>query len=378
MNFNLRPWQLSDIESLIKYANNYEIAKNLTNHFPHPYTRESGENYIAMATREKPFKIMAIELGGEAVLKGVRGQDLENPRETNRGLTVNEAVTVLRVISSNRSLHDSTFSDLLVSLTPQLGGLHTHELLSLLQSVSRIRFDIRAGLVECIGKRLQEVLGEGQGHTQENVSPRGVVLFFSSLRRLGQDPSLHASLACLDRLRGDIFEDVSSHNSLCFLATIRLCFSRRWKRRLSYIFVLLFIPFCFYSECCSLHQFTPLERGRRLLYWLHSRACGNANASPFPFSLIRCSTVHLTAACLSPPSRLLIASMPWIRSSRPTLGRPARTPLDAAQGMPQRCGSSFSTRSGRTPAWMGSNLPSSSLSLVCLPNLTKDIFHSYF
>ncbi len=67
MNFTLRPWQLSDIESLIKYANNYEIAKNLTNHFPYPYTRESGENFIAMATREEPFKIMAIELGGEAV-----------------------------------------------------------------------------------------------------------------------------------------------------------------------------------------------------------------------------------------------------------------------------------------------------------------------
>lgn len=66
MNFTLRPWQLDDLENLMNYANNYEIAKNLTNHFPHPYTRESGENFIAMATKEEPFNIMAIAIGGEA------------------------------------------------------------------------------------------------------------------------------------------------------------------------------------------------------------------------------------------------------------------------------------------------------------------------
>lgn len=66
MNFNLRPWRLDDLESLMVYANNYEIAKNLTNHFPHPYTRESGENFIAMATKEEPFPIMAIDIEGKA------------------------------------------------------------------------------------------------------------------------------------------------------------------------------------------------------------------------------------------------------------------------------------------------------------------------
>lgn len=66
MNFTLRPWQLDDLENLMNYANNYEIAKNLTNHFPHPYTRESGESFIAMATKEEPFSIMAIDVEGKA------------------------------------------------------------------------------------------------------------------------------------------------------------------------------------------------------------------------------------------------------------------------------------------------------------------------
>jgi len=30
MNFILRPWIIEDLDSLVKYANNYKIAKNLT------------------------------------------------------------------------------------------------------------------------------------------------------------------------------------------------------------------------------------------------------------------------------------------------------------------------------------------------------------
>lgn len=67
MNFTLRPWQTSDLDTLVNYANNYQIAKNLTNHFPHPYTRESGEGFIAMATEKEPYHIFAIDVKGEAV-----------------------------------------------------------------------------------------------------------------------------------------------------------------------------------------------------------------------------------------------------------------------------------------------------------------------
>ncbi len=66
MKFKLRAWNLNDIENLVKYANNYNIAKNLTNQFPHPYTRENGIAFITMAAKEKPLNIFAIEINGRA------------------------------------------------------------------------------------------------------------------------------------------------------------------------------------------------------------------------------------------------------------------------------------------------------------------------
>ena len=65
--FRLRPWSLADLDSLVQYANNWNIAKNLTDAFPHPYTRESGEAFIKMATQDDPIHIFAIEVDGEAV-----------------------------------------------------------------------------------------------------------------------------------------------------------------------------------------------------------------------------------------------------------------------------------------------------------------------
>lgn len=66
MEFTLRPWQLDDLGSLVKYANNSKIAQNLTNQFPHPYTIENGEGFLASVTKEKPNRVLAIEINGEA------------------------------------------------------------------------------------------------------------------------------------------------------------------------------------------------------------------------------------------------------------------------------------------------------------------------
>ena len=67
MNFTLRSWTPGDLPSLVKYANNFKIAKNLTNLFPHPYTEESGRGFIRMATEGTPHRIRAIDVNGEAV-----------------------------------------------------------------------------------------------------------------------------------------------------------------------------------------------------------------------------------------------------------------------------------------------------------------------
>ncbi len=44
--FLLRPWQVEDIPSVAKYADNPCIAAWLRNVFPHPYTRQDAESYI--------------------------------------------------------------------------------------------------------------------------------------------------------------------------------------------------------------------------------------------------------------------------------------------------------------------------------------------
>jgi RimJ/RimL family protein N-acetyltransferase len=67
MNFRLRNWTINDLDSLVKYANNFQIAKNLTNFFPHPYTLEVGRSFIAACIEATPPNRFAIELAGEAV-----------------------------------------------------------------------------------------------------------------------------------------------------------------------------------------------------------------------------------------------------------------------------------------------------------------------
>ena len=64
MNFTLRPWRETDLASLLKYANNDNIAKFMTNGFPHPYTEDSGLAFLTMASENAG--IFAIEIAGEA------------------------------------------------------------------------------------------------------------------------------------------------------------------------------------------------------------------------------------------------------------------------------------------------------------------------
>jgi ribosomal-protein-alanine N-acetyltransferase len=67
MEFSIRPWTPNDLHSLVNYANNWNIAKNLTDKFPFPYTETDGEEFIEWATQDYPTHILAIDIGGEAV-----------------------------------------------------------------------------------------------------------------------------------------------------------------------------------------------------------------------------------------------------------------------------------------------------------------------
>ncbi|HMT29330.1 MAG TPA: GNAT family protein [Bacteroidia bacterium] len=67
MEIQLRPWDISDLNNLVKYGNNIKIASNLTDTFPHPYTENDGIAFIERVTKDKPVKVFAIELNKEAI-----------------------------------------------------------------------------------------------------------------------------------------------------------------------------------------------------------------------------------------------------------------------------------------------------------------------
>ena len=58
MKILLRPYQLSDQLALATMANNPNIANNLKNNFPYPYTFETAGNYLLLATQANPEKLL--------------------------------------------------------------------------------------------------------------------------------------------------------------------------------------------------------------------------------------------------------------------------------------------------------------------------------
>jgi len=75
----LRPWHLSDEASLVRHANNLNVAKQLRDRFPHPYTRSDARAFLKSASTARPCTNFAIEVGGEAAggLGYVPGTDVE-------------------------------------------------------------------------------------------------------------------------------------------------------------------------------------------------------------------------------------------------------------------------------------------------------------
>jgi RimJ/RimL family protein N-acetyltransferase len=75
----VRPWRLSDADAIVKHANNPNIARQLRDRFPHPYTRRHAAEFLEHATMAEPLAHFAIEVGGEAAggVGFVRGSDVE-------------------------------------------------------------------------------------------------------------------------------------------------------------------------------------------------------------------------------------------------------------------------------------------------------------
>ena len=75
----LRTWSKSDAPSLVRHANNLNVAKHLRDRFPHPYTRAHAFAFLTHAFAADSPTNLAIEVGGAAVggIGYVRGSDVE-------------------------------------------------------------------------------------------------------------------------------------------------------------------------------------------------------------------------------------------------------------------------------------------------------------
>lgn len=67
MEFKIRQWNIKDLDSLVKFANNWNVAKNLTDKFPYPYNKSDGKAFIEFANMDNPIHIFAIDINGDAV-----------------------------------------------------------------------------------------------------------------------------------------------------------------------------------------------------------------------------------------------------------------------------------------------------------------------
>lgn len=66
-SLTLRPWAPGDVDALVKNANDRRVWINVRDRFPHPYTREDAEGWIAYcAANAQPGEHLAIVVAGEA------------------------------------------------------------------------------------------------------------------------------------------------------------------------------------------------------------------------------------------------------------------------------------------------------------------------
>jgi hypothetical protein len=64
--FVLRPWRSGDLDALLGHANDIRIVRGLSDRFPHPYTREDGERFLAGDVVDLRDPVFAIEVDGQA------------------------------------------------------------------------------------------------------------------------------------------------------------------------------------------------------------------------------------------------------------------------------------------------------------------------
>ncbi len=83
MEFRLRPWEMSDLESVTKNAGDPEITRFMSDGFPD--CTEKWQSFLQMATTNKSILYLAIEIGSRAV-GGIGITPLKDIKQTNAEL----------------------------------------------------------------------------------------------------------------------------------------------------------------------------------------------------------------------------------------------------------------------------------------------------
>jgi ribosomal-protein-alanine N-acetyltransferase len=75
----VRLWRIDDAEALVRHANNINVARQLRDRFPHPYSRANAHAFLKSATAAAEPSNLAIEVNGEAAgaIGYVAGTDIE-------------------------------------------------------------------------------------------------------------------------------------------------------------------------------------------------------------------------------------------------------------------------------------------------------------
>ncbi len=63
----IRRWEPDDVETLVRYANNPKIARNLRDAFPYPYARRDAEAFFGLVAQQDPTTFFAIATKEEAI-----------------------------------------------------------------------------------------------------------------------------------------------------------------------------------------------------------------------------------------------------------------------------------------------------------------------
>jgi ribosomal-protein-alanine N-acetyltransferase len=63
----IRSWRKTDLHSLVRFANNPAVARNLRDGFPSPYTLRDAEQWLTMMACQGTESQFAVDLHGEAI-----------------------------------------------------------------------------------------------------------------------------------------------------------------------------------------------------------------------------------------------------------------------------------------------------------------------